>query len=404
MLLRLLTFLTIAGSVAAQQPGVITDPMVTAKDAKQSYALYLPSTYTRDRQWPVLFVFDPDAQGKQAAEVFRAAAEKYGYIVAASNNSRNGQRREQAMAALGMMDDVQQRFALDPKRIYTAGFSGGARMAGLAALLCHNCVRAVIACGAGFPAGLPADKQKELPAYFFTVGNYDFNYFDVMDAARALQAPAAVAVFDGGHQWAPPEVVMHAVAWTVAGAKDRDVSPVTPAETAQRKRQEALVRPIMAALARAAHPEATPPPERLGESSDDPADAEQSFGDARREMAALRKKRMEATGDDLVVLRRALGQAYADNYETGQARELEGKFALAASYYEVAGAGIAPNPYLTYHIASALAAARQKKKAIAALRHAVELGFHDTDAIANDKNFDSMRSSSELRAIVATMH
>ncbi|MBI2678730.1 MAG: hypothetical protein HYX28_08095 [Candidatus Koribacter versatilis] len=403
MLLRLFTFLAIAGSLAAQQPGAITDPIVTAKDAKQSYALYLPSTYTRDRQWPVLFVFDPGAQGKQAAEVFRAAAEKYGYIVAASNNSRNGQRREQAVAALGMMEDVQQRFALDGKRIYTAGFSGGARMAGLVGFLCRDCVRAVIACGAGFPDHLPDDKKKALPAYFFTVGQYDFNYFDVVDSARALQSPAAVAVFDGGHQWAPPEVAMRAVAWTAAGAKDRDVPPVTPAETAQRRRQEELVRPVMSALARAAHPEATRPPERLGESSDDPADAEQSFGDARGEMAALRKKRTEATGDDLVVLRRALGQAYADTYETGQARELEGKPALAASYYEVAAAGIAPNPYLTYHIASAQAAAHQKKKALAALRRAVELGFHDSGALASDKNFDSMRGSSELRAIVEAM-
>ena len=403
MLLRLLTFLAIAGSVAAQQPGAITDPIVTAKDAKQSYALYLPSTYTSKRQWPVLFVFDPDAQGKRAAEVFREAAERYGYIVAASNNSKNGPRRDQAEAALAMMADVQQRFPLDGKRIYAAGFSGGARMAGLVGFLCHGCVRAVIACGAGFPDNLSADKKKQLPAYFFTVGEYDFNYFDVMDSARALQAPAVVAVFDGVHQWPPPEVAMRAVAWTAGGASERQVAPVTPAETAQRKRQQELVRPIVSALARFLHPESAGPQAELGNTTDDASDPGQDLGDARQAMAALRKKRAEATGGDVVVLRRALGQAYAHTYESGEALELEGKPRLAAGFYEVAAAGIAPDPYLTYHIAAAWAAASEKKKALATLKQAVALGFHDAERVQADPHFAALRQSPELRAIVESM-
>jgi pimeloyl-ACP methyl ester carboxylesterase len=403
MLIRLLTILALAGSVAAQQPGVLTDAVVPAKNAQQSYALYLPSKYTRDRQWPVLFVFDPDAQGKQAAEVFRDAAEKYGYIIAASNNSKNGPRRGQGDAALTMMADVQQRFSLDGKRMYTAGFSGGARVAGMVGLLCHGCVRAVIACGAGFPELLPEDKKKELPAYFFTVGQYDFNYFDVLDSARALQTPAVVAVFDGVHQWPPPDVVMRAVAWTAAGASERDIMPVTPAETAQRKRQQDLVRPVISALDRVMHPQAARPAEQLG-GNDDVSDPDQDIQDARREMAALRKKRMEATGADLIPLRRALAEVYAYAYETGEQLESEGKPRVAAAFYHVATAAIAPNPYLTYHLAAAWAAAGEKKKALATLKQAVALGFHDTETLAHDPHFDALRTSSELRAIVETMH
>jgi hypothetical protein len=56
------------------------------------------------RKWPIIYLFDPLARGEVAVEAVRAAAEKFGYIVVASNNSRNGPmadstaRRECGMA------------------------------------------------------------------------------------------------------------------------------------------------------------------------------------------------------------------------------------------------------------------------------------------------------------------
>ena len=86
-----------ASSFAAQAPqadatlphGVVIPSVACAAKPEQTYALYLPSQYTPDRRWPVLFAFDPAARGRVAVEVLREAAEKYGYVVAASNNSRN---------------------------------------------------------------------------------------------------------------------------------------------------------------------------------------------------------------------------------------------------------------------------------------------------------------------------
>jgi len=57
------------------------------------------------------------------------AAERYGYIVLGSNNSRNGPWKPESEAADAMLQDAQKRFAVDLKRIYFAGFSGGARVA-----------------------------------------------------------------------------------------------------------------------------------------------------------------------------------------------------------------------------------------------------------------------------------
>jgi poly(3-hydroxybutyrate) depolymerase len=43
------------------QRGVIIDDVKCASDPAQNYALYLPSTYSSDRQWPVLVAFRPAA-------------------------------------------------------------------------------------------------------------------------------------------------------------------------------------------------------------------------------------------------------------------------------------------------------------------------------------------------------
>src|SRR5580658_10555186 len=70
--------------------GQIIDTVRCAADASQNYALYVPSHYSPDKRWSLILAFDPRARGRTAVEQFQAAAEKYGYIVAGSNISRNG--------------------------------------------------------------------------------------------------------------------------------------------------------------------------------------------------------------------------------------------------------------------------------------------------------------------------
>jgi hypothetical protein len=70
--------------------GQVVERIEALNDSSQSYALYLPSNYTPNRKWPVLYAFDPGARGRVPVERFKEAAEKYGWIVLGSNNSRNG--------------------------------------------------------------------------------------------------------------------------------------------------------------------------------------------------------------------------------------------------------------------------------------------------------------------------
>jgi poly(3-hydroxybutyrate) depolymerase len=223
-MVRLLLLSAWAAAAAEFPPGQIVDAVKCAADASQSYALYLPSTYSPDRAWPVILAFDPAARGRIPVERYRAAAEQFGYIVAGSNNSRNGSWAASIAAAQAMSDDVGTRFAIDAKRGYTAGMSGGARVA-MGVALGSSQIAGVFASSAGFPDSKP---RKTVPfAVFGTAGTEDFNLMEMRQLDRGLASPHRVAVFEGGHVWLSSELAVQAVEWMEleamkSGRKPRD--------------------------------------------------------------------------------------------------------------------------------------------------------------------------------------
>src|SRR5690349_3893594 len=98
--------------------GRMIDDVKCEAGPAQSYSLYVPSNYSPDRAWGLILAFDPGARGKTAVERFRAAAERYGYIVAGSNNSRNSSGQASAAAVRAMPSDVAARFRIDENRVY----------------------------------------------------------------------------------------------------------------------------------------------------------------------------------------------------------------------------------------------------------------------------------------------
>jgi hypothetical protein len=199
---------------ASAQPelprGVVVERVDCASDATQTYALYLPSGYSSERRWSVLLGFDPAARGRVMVEKYRAAAEQYGIIVAASNNSRNGPVSVSTAAAQAMGADVSRRFFVDPGRLYLTGLSGGARVA-MGIALSGNRIAGVIASSAGFPDSQPRGRVDF--AIFGTAGTEDFNYLEMRMLDRKLSSPHFLAVFRGGHALPPDEVAVEAVEW-----------------------------------------------------------------------------------------------------------------------------------------------------------------------------------------------
>ncbi len=220
--------LSVAALAASVPAGKIVDPVKCVADPAQSYALYLPARYSAERAWPVILTFEPLARGRLPVERFQAAAEAFGYIVAASNNSRNGPWEDSMAAARAMTADVLGRFAIDSRRVYLAGMSGGARVA-LALALGSSEIAGVVACAAGYPGG---KLYKKVPfPIFATAGADDFNYVELRRLDRELTTPHHLAIFTGGHGWLSSDLAVEAIEWLEieamrAGRRPRDAALV----------------------------------------------------------------------------------------------------------------------------------------------------------------------------------
>jgi dienelactone hydrolase len=179
-----------------------------AADETLGYALYLPKDYSAERSWPLLMGFHYEGKGPAVIDTYRDAAEQYGYIVAASNNSRNGVWQESAKVAQAMANDLSERFQVDPARIYVTGLSGGARLA-MNIGMTNKAIAGVIASSAGFPDTKP--KASLRFPLFATVGDIDFNFIEMRTLDRTLKTPHRLVVFPGGHVLPPPAVATQAI-------------------------------------------------------------------------------------------------------------------------------------------------------------------------------------------------
>lgn len=221
---------------AGWPPGRVIEKIACYGDPAESYALYLPSNYTSAKKWPVVYAFDPMARGTAPVKEYKEVAERFGYILVASNNSRNGPLYVSIGAAQAVWQDTHLRLSLDPRRAYATGFSGGARVACSLGRIAAGEVAGVIGMGAGFPLGEGQGPGAGLPfIYYGTAGIRDFNYPELMQLDKTLTGLSIVhrvEVFDGGHDWAPPEVFAEAIEWMDlramnTGSREKDETRVT---------------------------------------------------------------------------------------------------------------------------------------------------------------------------------
>jgi predicted esterase len=212
-----------AGAAAPAAPpastlarGQVIDKIVCAAKPGETYALYLPSAYSATHAWPILYVLDPRGRGTLAAERFRAGAEKYGYILASSNNSQSDGPIEPNIEAMrAMWTDTHGRFQIDARRVYAAGFSGTVRASVTLARTVPGTIAGIIGAGAGFPFHEAPHKGDPF-VFFGTVGDKDFNYYEVTDLEPMLAEAGVVhhvEIFDGVHQWPPEELATRALGW-----------------------------------------------------------------------------------------------------------------------------------------------------------------------------------------------
>ena len=208
------------------KPGMVISHVTSLHDSTVSYALYLPKSYDPALSYPLIIAFDPHAAGKLPVDLFREEAERFGYIVAGSYNSKNGVALDINASVYDVMRrDILHRLSIDSTRIYTAGFSGGSRVASFTAIS-QGGISGVIGCSAGFP-------QIDKPitsrfSYLGIVGNADFNYSEMKALDKALEEARFVhhlLVFDGTHAWPPASIIPSIFNWLELDAMRRKLKP-----------------------------------------------------------------------------------------------------------------------------------------------------------------------------------
>ena len=196
------------------QNGKVYSHITCSKDATVNYSIYIPKSYEQGKNIPVIFAFDPHANGMLPVDLLKDDAEKFGYMVVGSNNSKNGLAWESNKAMIDVLfDDIFAKYSIDKRRVYTIGFSGGSRVASLVALL-KGGINGVIGCGAGFPNFNQPIENKF--SYLGFVGNADFNLFEMNKLDKELSTMGFthyIEVFNGKHEWIHKTMVADVFVW-----------------------------------------------------------------------------------------------------------------------------------------------------------------------------------------------
>jgi dienelactone hydrolase len=207
--------------------GIVLTDVKSRADTLISYALYLPSGYTTSKKWPVIFCFDAQSRGKLPLMLYKDLAEKYGYILIGSNNSRNGMEWSTNKEQIAkMVNDAIGRLAINQQRLYTMGFSGGARVACQVAIDLAK-IQGVIGCAAGFPQ---LEKQIETDfCYIGFSGDEDFNRMEMIRLDESLSTsgiPYFINFYKGKHDWPPATVMNEGFLWLEFNAYRNNLAPV----------------------------------------------------------------------------------------------------------------------------------------------------------------------------------
>ncbi len=90
-----LLLVPVAGLAVAQQeafpPGEVVQQVACLAAPEFTYSLYLPGNYDSAKTWPILFIMDPRGRAPMALELFREGAERLGFILVSSYDTRSAQ-------------------------------------------------------------------------------------------------------------------------------------------------------------------------------------------------------------------------------------------------------------------------------------------------------------------------
>jgi pimeloyl-ACP methyl ester carboxylesterase len=200
----------------------IIPKVVCGSDPAMSYALYIPSS-KNNNPLPVVYFFDPHGNGVLPVKKYKSLADSFHFILAGSNDSKNGNNLDDAGKIFtAMKDDLVKRANVNADRIYLCGFSGGAKVATYLALHFPG-IKGIVANGAGLEDITHAGDFTF--SYTAIAGEGDLNMTDLAAIENLLDKTHtrhSIIYFDGIHEWAPETTMAIAFeGWQLEAMRDK---------------------------------------------------------------------------------------------------------------------------------------------------------------------------------------
>lgn len=177
------------------------------------YRVVLPKGYHGDaaKSWPAIFIASPG--GNASMGNMADWIKKHGYIAILLDESKNGPWDPSVGNFLAANQDAEKRFRLSPGRKVCTGFSGGSRASSVFVSIGDN-FGGVVLQGAGvgqLDNGIQGLRGVQIPAVALTMGKKDSNRGEIKQLQASQGDRLQVFEFEGGHQWAPKDVIEKAL-------------------------------------------------------------------------------------------------------------------------------------------------------------------------------------------------
>ena len=202
-----LVFGIFGAQVSAQQlmvrKGVVMDSLPIRDSVASQLKLYLPGDFETNRTWPLLFICDQDGKALQALRYLTGAADKNGYILAATDALHDSIPLANKVIMINSgIQKLREYLPLDAKRVYTAGYDLGGQLAALVPSLIPP-VQGVLSIGSNLPG---AELINDKGAFDFVgiMGRADYQYLSMGDIEAFLdqkKIPNHVLYHESGHEW-----------------------------------------------------------------------------------------------------------------------------------------------------------------------------------------------------------
>lgn len=128
-LVVLFLFCGVATMAQELQKGVVVPSIQLENSEKNTYAVYLPKSYNEDKKYPVVFVFDAQGKGAQAAQRFSVGANLTQSVIVAPNYVFSDSLNITIQQSSKLINTIFQSYAVDKDKIILAGEGKGALVA-----------------------------------------------------------------------------------------------------------------------------------------------------------------------------------------------------------------------------------------------------------------------------------